>query len=389
MPPTRSGVHAMPSKPGAGRSALASIARATRTSSAAEPDGRSSPATRGSATGAATPSSRSAASAWRPDGSARRATSSSSGRCRLRGHAAEPLSRSRRDARVQRGRRVALVRDRDTRAPRDDDALTGGRADAPQRRRGDPRRLRAGHALRHPARRRRAPRRRHTRGPAHLDGRQGGRLGDDAADRQAGRGPGPVAERPRGGERVLGALGRGSSPRARGLPLALLAHRRGLPQRRRRPGRRDLPPEPDLRGRRSSVAPPRRPAGTAGRRRGRGATLDALRAALTRSGRAGLHRAVRRRGPRARRGVSPGDRLALASRPFVEAWVRVRGGTVAAKAEARVRFFTPLLAHLQTAGLGHLSEIADGDPPHTPRGCPFQAWSVGEALRLDLAVLAR
>ena len=37
--------------------------------------------------------------------------------------------------------------------------------------------------------------------------------------------------------------------------------------------------------------------------------------------------------------------------------------------------------------LGHISEIADGDPPHAPRGCPFQAWSVGEALRLELTVL--
>src|SRR5262249_7699243 len=74
--------------------------------------------------------------------------------------------------------------------------------------------------------------------------------------------------------------------------------------------------------------------------------------------------------------------------PFVEAWVRGRGGTVAAKAEARARFLAPLLAHLDTAGLGHIPEIADGDPPHTPRGCPFQAWSVGEALRLDLSVLA-
>src|SRR5213596_2357357 len=67
---------------------------------------------------------------------------------------------------------------------------------------------------------------------------------------------------------------------------------------------------------------------------------------------------------------------------FVEAWVRVRGGTPAARAEARTRFLDPLLAHLDDAGLGHLPEIADGDPPHTPRGCPFQAWSVGEALRL-------
>jgi len=67
---------------------------------------------------------------------------------------------------------------------------------------------------------------------------------------------------------------------------------------------------------------------------------------------------------------------------FVEGWVRVRGGTSAARAEARARFLEPLLGHLDDAGLGHLPEIADGDPPHTPCGCPFQAWSVGEALRL-------
>jgi glycogen debranching enzyme len=43
----------------------------------------------------------------------------------------------------------------------------------------------------------------------------------------------------------------------------------------------------------------------------------------------------------------------------------------------------PLLDHLDRAGLGHVSEIADAEPPHAPRGCPFQAWSVGEALRLE------
>jgi glycogen debranching enzyme len=74
--------------------------------------------------------------------------------------------------------------------------------------------------------------------------------------------------------------------------------------------------------------------------------------------------------------------------PFVEAWVRVRGGTHEAKAEARARFLVPLLAHLDASGLGHLPEVADGDPPHAPGGCPFQAWSVAEALRLDRLVLA-
>jgi glycogen debranching enzyme len=32
--------------------------------------------------------------------------------------------------------------------------------------------------------------------------------------------------------------------------------------------------------------------------------------------------------------------------------------------------------------LDHVSEIADGDAPHTPRGAPFQAWSLGELLRI-------
>jgi glycogen debranching enzyme len=73
--------------------------------------------------------------------------------------------------------------------------------------------------------------------------------------------------------------------------------------------------------------------------------------------------------------------------PFVEAWVRVRGGTNEVKREARVKFLAPILAHLEEAGLGHISEIADADAPHAPRGCPFQAWSAGEALRLDRVVL--
>jgi predicted glycogen debranching enzyme len=68
---------------------------------------------------------------------------------------------------------------------------------------------------------------------------------------------------------------------------------------------------------------------------------------------------------------------------FVEAWLRTHGNDATAREQARGRFLHPLLAGLYSAGQGHLSEIADGDAPHTPRGCPFQAWSVAEALRLD------
>ena len=68
---------------------------------------------------------------------------------------------------------------------------------------------------------------------------------------------------------------------------------------------------------------------------------------------------------------------------FVEAWLSVNGDDEQARSEAAVRFMAPLRAHLAEAGLGHVSEILDGDAPHTPRGCPFQAWSVGELLRLE------
>ncbi|MCX7424088.1 MAG: hypothetical protein NTW96_00370, partial [Planctomycetia bacterium] len=37
--------------------------------------------------------------------------------------------------------------------------------------------------------------------------------------------------------------------------------------------------------------------------------------------------------------------------------------------------------HLRAAGVGYISEIFDGDAPHSPRGCIAQAWSVGEVLR--------
>lgn len=73
--------------------------------------------------------------------------------------------------------------------------------------------------------------------------------------------------------------------------------------------------------------------------------------------------------------------------PFVEAWVRVRGDTADARREARSRFLAPLEAHLIDAGLGHVSEIADADAPYEPGGCPFQAWSVGEILRIVRRVL--
>jgi len=73
--------------------------------------------------------------------------------------------------------------------------------------------------------------------------------------------------------------------------------------------------------------------------------------------------------------------------PFVEAWLKSRGDSVNARQEAEARFVTPLRAHLKRAGIGHVSEIADAEAPHTPRGCPFQAWSVSELLRVTRQLL--
>ena len=66
--------------------------------------------------------------------------------------------------------------------------------------------------------------------------------------------------------------------------------------------------------------------------------------------------------------------------PFVTAYVKVRGSSAAGRQEARA-FIDPFRDHLQKAGLGSISETADGDFPFTPRGCPAQAWSVAEVLR--------
>ncbi len=46
-----------------------------------------------------------------------------------------------------------------------------------------------------------------------------------------------------------------------------------------------------------------------------------------------------------------------------------------------LRLLEGLAPHLDDACIGTISEIFDGDAPHTPRGCFAQAWSVSETLR--------
>jgi len=65
--------------------------------------------------------------------------------------------------------------------------------------------------------------------------------------------------------------------------------------------------------------------------------------------------------------------------PFIDADFKVNGPR---KAQDRLRACLEALSgHLTEAGIGHISEIFDGDPPHRPRGCFAQAWSVAEVLR--------
>ncbi len=62
--------------------------------------------------------------------------------------------------------------------------------------------------------------------------------------------------------------------------------------------------------------------------------------------------------------------------PFALAHYRVYGD----RAHART-LLSGLAAHLDEACIGTVSEIMDGGPPHAPRGCFAQAWSVSETLR--------
>lgn len=68
--------------------------------------------------------------------------------------------------------------------------------------------------------------------------------------------------------------------------------------------------------------------------------------------------------------------------PFIEAYLRVRDFSSESRREAG-HLLEPLMQHVtHDACLGSVSEIFDGDPPHKPRGCPAQAWSVGELIRV-------
>ena len=65
--------------------------------------------------------------------------------------------------------------------------------------------------------------------------------------------------------------------------------------------------------------------------------------------------------------------------PYITAYINTFGTEAGGRfASTWLEGFEP---HLYEACLGQVSEIFDGDAPHTPRGCVAQAWSVAELLR--------
>jgi predicted glycogen debranching enzyme len=69
--------------------------------------------------------------------------------------------------------------------------------------------------------------------------------------------------------------------------------------------------------------------------------------------------------------------------PFITAYLKVNDHTPESRAQAQA-WLAAFRTHLADAGLNQISEIFDADPPHTPRGCIAQAWSVAELLRCEV-----
>jgi len=68
--------------------------------------------------------------------------------------------------------------------------------------------------------------------------------------------------------------------------------------------------------------------------------------------------------------------------PFTTAFLKTKEYSIEGREYALKNLIMPLFAQqIFQAGLGTVSEVFDGDPPHTPRGCIAQAWSVAEPLR--------
>ncbi|HAE41098.1 MAG TPA: glycogen debranching protein, partial [Candidatus Riflebacteria bacterium] len=67
--------------------------------------------------------------------------------------------------------------------------------------------------------------------------------------------------------------------------------------------------------------------------------------------------------------------------PFISSYLKVNNFSMESQLRASL-MIEPFINHLSREGcLGSISEIFDGNMPHSPRGCFAQAWSVAELLR--------
>ncbi len=68
--------------------------------------------------------------------------------------------------------------------------------------------------------------------------------------------------------------------------------------------------------------------------------------------------------------------------PFIDAYRKA----FPERTEKVTTFLAAFDEHLLAAGIGQVSEIFDAEPPYLPRGCPAQAWSVAELLRITRSI---
>jgi predicted glycogen debranching enzyme len=71
---------------------------------------------------------------------------------------------------------------------------------------------------------------------------------------------------------------------------------------------------------------------------------------------------------------------------YIDAFLNVKGESREVFAGAK-RLLEPLIRHMNEAGVGSISEVFDGDPPHVPGGAIAHATSVAEVLRVYVKVM--
>ncbi|MEI6124840.1 MAG: amylo-alpha-1,6-glucosidase [Bacteroidota bacterium] len=68
---------------------------------------------------------------------------------------------------------------------------------------------------------------------------------------------------------------------------------------------------------------------------------------------------------------------------YAEGYLKIHGQGGIAHVQRLYNNFEPVMFE---HGIGSVSEVYDGDPPHKPGGAPSQAWSVAELLRIDYLI---